>query len=60
MSNQEKSINPPPEDQARLSTDLAEHKAVLPVPHGNYYFGPDGQLKPEILEKVEQLRKGKY
>ncbi|KKR87694.1 MAG: hypothetical protein UU34_C0003G0036 [Candidatus Curtissbacteria bacterium GW2011_GWA1_41_11] len=60
MSNQENGIHPPIEDQVRLSTELAKHKAVLPVPHGDYYFDSDGKFRPEIAEKAQQLREGKY
>ena len=60
MSRQENGINPPPEDQARRLTELAEHKAALPVPHGDYYFDSDGKFRPEIAEKAQQLREGKY
>jgi len=41
--------------------ETAKPQSISPVPNpGQYYFGPEGHLRPEIAEKIQQLREGKY
>lgn len=59
MSNERTSENPPEMVQTESQSQPGVPRSMTSP--GEYYFVPGtDQIRPEILEKIQQIRQGKY
>lgn len=58
--NNQPQLNDGPDIAPSPDSIVQKPQATLPVP-GDYYLDPESrQLRKEILEKVQQIRRGQY